>query len=65
LKADCHSAYQKISCFLYGTRRFITVFTKARYWTLSCANRIQFASSISISVELIYFVIRNVVRWVQ
>jgi hypothetical protein len=28
-KADCHSAYQKISCFLYGTRRFVSVFTKA------------------------------------
>jgi hypothetical protein len=35
LNADCHSAYQKISCFLYGTQRFITVFTKARQWTLS------------------------------
>jgi hypothetical protein len=23
------------TCFLYGTRRFITVFTKARHWTLS------------------------------
>jgi hypothetical protein len=35
LKADCHSACQKISCFLYGTRRFITMLTKARQWTLS------------------------------
>jgi hypothetical protein len=26
--------HQKIF-FLYGTRRFITVFTKARHWTLS------------------------------
>jgi hypothetical protein len=34
-KADFHSACQRISCFLYGTRRFITVFTKARHWTLS------------------------------
>jgi len=34
-KADSHSAYQKISCFLYGIRRFITVLTKARDWTLS------------------------------
>jgi hypothetical protein len=25
---------KKISCFLYGTRRFITVFTQARHWTL-------------------------------
>jgi hypothetical protein len=28
-KADCHSAYQNESCFLYGTQRLITVFTKA------------------------------------
>jgi hypothetical protein len=39
----------KIS-FLYGTRRFITVFTKARHWTLFWASRIQFATSIPISV---------------
>jgi len=44
-KADCHSACQKIllSC---GTRRFITVFTKARSWTLSWASGVQFAPSI-------------------
>jgi hypothetical protein len=47
-KADCHSAYQKISCFLYGTRRFIiTVFTKARHWTLSWASWIQPCQRIS------------------
>jgi hypothetical protein len=34
-KADCHSACQTVACFLYGTPRFITVFTKARHWTLS------------------------------
>jgi hypothetical protein len=50
-KADCHSAYEKISCFLYGTRRFITVFTKARHWTLSWASWIQFAPSIPISLR--------------
>jgi hypothetical protein len=33
-KDDSHSACQKISYFLYGTRRFITVFTKARHWTI-------------------------------
>jgi hypothetical protein len=33
----------------YGTRRFITVFTKARHRTLSWASRIQFAPSIPIS----------------
>jgi len=37
----CHSACQKISWFLYGTRRFITVFTKARQWTISWASWIQ------------------------
>jgi len=31
LNADSHSACQTISCFLYGTRRFITVFTRARH----------------------------------
>jgi len=35
LKADSHSACQKISCFLCGARSFIAVFTKARHWTLS------------------------------
>jgi hypothetical protein len=33
----------------YGIRRFITMLTKARYWTLSWASRIQFAPSIPIS----------------
>jgi hypothetical protein len=33
----------------YETRRFITVFTKARHWTLSWASRIHFAPSIPIS----------------
>jgi hypothetical protein len=37
----------------YGTRRFITVFTKARHWTLSWASRIQFAPSIPISLRSI------------
>jgi hypothetical protein len=35
LKADSHSAFQKRACFLYETRRLITVFTKARHWSLS------------------------------
>jgi hypothetical protein len=34
-KADSHSACQTTACFIYGTRRFITVLTKARHWTLS------------------------------
>jgi hypothetical protein len=52
-KADCHSACQKISCFLYGTRMFITVFTKFRHWTRSWASQIQFASSIPVSLRSI------------
>jgi hypothetical protein len=50
-KADCHSAYQKISSFLYGTRSFFIVFTKARHWTLFWASWIQFAPSIPISLS--------------
>jgi hypothetical protein len=34
-KADSHSACQKIACFLYGTRRLITIFTYPHHWTLS------------------------------
>jgi hypothetical protein len=52
-KADNHSAFQKIACFLYGTRRFITVFTRVRHWTLSWASRIQFATSVPISLRSI------------
>jgi hypothetical protein len=36
----------------YETRRFITVLTKARHWTLSWASWIQFAPSIPISLML-------------
>jgi len=32
-KADSLSACQTLVCFIYGTRRFITALTKARYWT--------------------------------
>jgi len=49
---DCRSASQKIS-FLYGTRKFITVFKKARYWTLSSASWIHFAPLIPISLRSI------------
>jgi len=51
-KADSHSACQS-ACFLYGTRRFITVLTKSLHWSLSWASRIQFASSIPISLRSI------------
>jgi len=50
-KADSHSACQKISCFPYETRKFITVFTKARHWTLFWASRFQFSPSIPISLR--------------
>jgi hypothetical protein len=43
----------KISWFLYGTRRFTTVFTKARHRVLSLASRIQFTPSIPIFLRLI------------
>jgi len=42
-KADSHSACQTTTCFLYGTKKFITVLTKACHWTLSWASQIQFA----------------------
>jgi len=50
-KADRHSARQRTSRLPYGTRKFITVFTKARHWTLSWASWIQFAPSIPISLR--------------
>jgi hypothetical protein len=40
-KTDSHSACQTIACFLYGTRRFIDVLTKARHWILSWANTLR------------------------
>jgi hypothetical protein len=33
----------------YGIRRFITVFTRARHWSLSCVSCIKSASSHSVS----------------
>jgi hypothetical protein len=35
----------------YWTRRFITIFTKARHWTVSWASWIQFVSSFTISLR--------------
>jgi hypothetical protein len=46
-KADSHSACQTLT-FLYGTRRFITVLTKAHHRTLSWASQIQFTLLIPI-----------------
>jgi len=39
--ADCHTAYQKISRFLDGTRKFITVLKKSCHWSLPWTNSIQ------------------------
>jgi hypothetical protein len=50
-KADSHSACQKIACFLYGSRRFIIVFTKAHHRNLPWAKWIQFAPLIPISLR--------------
>jgi hypothetical protein len=52
-KADYYSVCQTIACFLYGTRRFINVFTKACHLTLFWASRIQLVSSIPISLRSI------------
>jgi len=45
----------------YGTRRFITVFTKARYWTISWARRIQFVPLIAISLRSILILSSHIV----
>jgi len=50
-KSWLHSAYRKISCFLYGTRRFMTVFKNVRHWTPSRTSWIQFVPSIPISLR--------------
>jgi hypothetical protein len=42
-KVDSYSTCQRTASFLYGTRRFITVFTKGRHQTLSWARWITFA----------------------
>jgi hypothetical protein len=52
-KVDSYSACQRIARFLYETRRFITVLTKARHRTLSWASRIHFATWIPISLRSI------------
>jgi len=52
-KAYSHSTGQTTACFLYGTRRSITVLTKVYHWTVSWTSRIQFAPSIPISLRSI------------
>jgi hypothetical protein len=51
-EANIHSASQEIPRF-YGIRKFITVFTKARYWSLSLARLIQSTPSHRISLRSI------------
>jgi hypothetical protein len=53
-KAACLSAFQKISCLLYGNRRLITVFTKSQHWNLSRANTIHIDPSMPIYLSPAY-----------
>jgi hypothetical protein len=53
LKSWLSLSLSKNILFSYGTRRFVTVFTKARHWTPSWATWIQLAPSIPISVKSI------------
>jgi len=50
LKDDSRPDSQEIPCF-YGTRRFITVFKRARHWTLSWTTWIQYTPSDTISLR--------------
>jgi len=50
--ADYHSAYLKISRFLYGTGRFITVFTKAGLCSVSWDRWIQSTPSQLTSLKI-------------
>jgi hypothetical protein len=52
-KVFSYSACQRITCFLYGTRKFITVFTEAHHWTLSWATRNHFTSASPVSLRSI------------
>jgi hypothetical protein len=48
--ADSRSTVQKIPYF-YGTLRFITMFARIHHWILSWAIRIQFTTSLPISLR--------------
>jgi hypothetical protein len=50
-EADCPSACQKI-LLSYGTRRFVTVFTQARHWTLSWSSWIHCVGRAKESVQV-------------
>jgi hypothetical protein len=47
-EADSHLSNQEITAF-YGTRRFITVFTWARHWSLYWARWIQLTNFMELS----------------
>jgi hypothetical protein len=53
-KVDSYLFCQRVACFLYGTRRFIAVLTKARHRTLFWDSRIQLAPSIPVSLRSIW-----------
>jgi hypothetical protein len=53
-KAYSPSACQKIVCFLYGIRRFITVLTKVRHWILHWASWIQYVMRVNILATYIF-----------
>jgi hypothetical protein len=44
-KVDSYLACRRIACFLYGIRRFITMFIKARHRILSWSSRVHFFPS--------------------
>jgi hypothetical protein len=54
------AATQELPAF-YGTRRFITVFTRALHWSLSWARSIQFIPSHPISLRYILILITTYV----
>jgi hypothetical protein len=49
----------------YGTRRFVTVFTKARHWTLSWVSWIQFAPSNPTSLTSVLMLSSHLFFWIN
>jgi hypothetical protein len=41
---DLYLASEEIRCF-YGTKIFVTLFTKARHWTLSSPTTLRYMSA--------------------
>jgi hypothetical protein len=61
-EATSCSVTQSFQNIFFGTRRFIIVFTRARYWSLSWARWIQHISSHLISLRLILIFSYNLRR---